>query len=65
VHRAGAAESGAAAVFGAGQCQFVAKVPKKRRVRIAIELTILAIDVMGPSPYAPGASIRLRLKRSK
>src|SRR5690606_9623586 len=45
VHRAGAAESEAAAVLRARQRELVAEIPEQGHVRIAIERAIRAVDV--------------------
>src|SRR6516164_1864153 len=45
MHRAGAAQRDAAAVFRSGELQLIAQVPKQRRRWIAIEGLRLAIDL--------------------
>jgi hypothetical protein len=56
MHGAGAAEPGAAAIFGPGETKFVAQIPKQRHVGITVELTAIPVDtetdhLLLPAPF--------------
>src|SRR5882724_9863197 len=62
VHRAGAAQRHAAAVFGAGHVEVVAQNPKEGRVRIGVHRHSFAVDVQGGHLEIPREESALLLR---
>ena len=52
-HRAGAAETAAAAELGAGQARVVAQVPQERHLAVTRELPVHAVDLQADAHAAP------------